>query len=192
MAGSGPCRRLGQYHLLRSPGTTPRIANRSWCWHDPPTRGRTFNNYAWTDEAFEAGGLFSSVITTDWRRMVGESMASGRRSPFHRLLPMRKAKSEEVKDLKTARTRGTVVKLGTADFTGKRWQAVQRRVSEQLSHAVESASVPTGSERGIARSPAASSQSVLNSSSTAPFASSKRICIASKPEAWVEQLRHGS
>ena len=76
--------------------------------------GRTFNNYAWTDEAFEAGGVFFgdySGLTAYGGRVYGvwtekpaavEAAAEG-------------AKSIEGSEPKP-RPRGTVVKLGTADF----------------------------------------------------------------------------
>ena len=76
--------------------------------------GRTFSNYAWTDEAFEAGGVFFgdySGLAAFGGRVYGiwtekpvavESSAEG-------------AKSIEGNEPKP-RPRGTVVKLGTADF----------------------------------------------------------------------------
>jgi hypothetical protein len=80
-------------------------------------RGRTFNNYAWTDEAFEAGGLFFG----DYNGLAaygGRVYGVWTEKPIPPPPSDEKNKSEEVKDAKTP-TRGTVVKLGTADFTGK-------------------------------------------------------------------------
>ena len=82
--------------------------------------GRSFNNYAWTHEAFEAGGVFFgdySGIAAYGGRVYGiwtEQPA-----------PEAKDKSEPEKDAKDAqgekaekpKPRGTVVKLGTADFS---------------------------------------------------------------------------
>jgi len=81
--------------------------------------GRTFNNYAWTDEAFEAGGLFFgdySGLAAYGGRVYG--VWTEKPIPPPSPAPDEKSKAEEVKDAKTP-PRGTVVKLGTADFTGK-------------------------------------------------------------------------
>lgn len=78
--------------------------------------GRSFNNYAWTDEAFEAGGLFFGDYN-------GLAAYGGRVYGVWTEKPVpppsdEKSKSEEGKDGKP-QPRGTVIKLGTADFTGK-------------------------------------------------------------------------
>ena len=76
--------------------------------------GRTFNNYAWTDEPFEASGVFfgdySGIAAYGGRvygiwteKPVPVSDAEG------------KSKPEEGKDAKP-QPRGTIVRIGTADF----------------------------------------------------------------------------
>ena len=80
-------------------------------------QGRTFNNYAWTDEAFEAGGLFFG----DYNGLAaygGRVYGVWTEKPIPPPPPPsdEKSKSEEAKDAKP-QPRGTVVKLGTADFT---------------------------------------------------------------------------
>ena len=81
--------------------------------------GRSFNNYAWTDEPFEASGVFFgdySGIAAYGGRVYGiwtEKPATA---------PEVKDKPEEGKDAKDAKEakpqpRGTIVKIGTADFT---------------------------------------------------------------------------
>jgi len=83
--------------------------------------GRTFNNYAWTDEAFEAGGVFFgdySGLAAYGGRVYGvwtEKPAVGEASA-------EVAKSTEGTEEKP-RPRGTVVKLGTADFGSARQTA---------------------------------------------------------------------
>ena len=80
-------------------------------------QGRTFNNYAWTDEAFEAGGLFFG----DYSGLAaygGRVYGVWTEKPIPPPPSDEKNKSEEGKDAKTP-LRGTVVKLGTADFSGK-------------------------------------------------------------------------
>lgn len=76
--------------------------------------GRTFNNYAWADEAFEAGGVFfgdysglaayGGRVYGVWteKPTAGEVSADGSKS------------TEKIEE--KPRPRGTVVKLGTADF----------------------------------------------------------------------------
>ena len=79
-------------------------------------QGRSFNNYAWTDEAFEAGGLFFgdySGLAAYGGRVYGVWTEKPNPPP-----PSDdKSKPEETKEAKP-QPRGTVVKLGTADFTG--------------------------------------------------------------------------
>ena len=79
--------------------------------------GRTFNNYAWTDEAFEAGGLFFGDYS-------GLAAYGGRVYGVWTEKPVPpapasddKSKTEEGKE-KDAKPqpKGTVVKVGTADF----------------------------------------------------------------------------
>ena len=80
-------------------------------------QGRTFNNYAWTDEAFEAGGLFFG----DYSGLAaygGRVYGVWTEKPVPPPTSDEKNTSEEGKDAKP-QPRGTVVKLGTADFTGK-------------------------------------------------------------------------
>ena len=78
--------------------------------------GRTFNNYAWTDEPFEAGGLFfgdysgiaafGGRVYGVWTEKPATPTAEGRAN----------TNKEEVTQSKPS-VKGTVVKLGTADFT---------------------------------------------------------------------------
>jgi hypothetical protein len=78
-------------------------------------QGRTFNNYAWTDEAFEAGGLFFgdySGLAAYGGRVYGVWTEKPAPAP----IPDEKTKSEETKDSKP-QPKGTIVKVGTADFT---------------------------------------------------------------------------
>jgi len=78
--------------------------------------GHTFNNYAWTDEAFEAGGVFFgdySGLAAYGGRVYGvwtEKPSS--------LVPDASNKPDTNTETKP-QTQGTVVKLGTADFSGK-------------------------------------------------------------------------
>lgn len=79
--------------------------------------GNTFNNYAWTDEPFEAGGLFFG----DYNGLAaygGRVYGVWTERPTPAPTPNEKT-SDENKDAKPPR-RGTIVKLGTADFTGQR------------------------------------------------------------------------
>ena len=81
--------------------------------------GRTFTNYAWTDEAFEASGVFFgdySGIAAYGGRVYG--IWTEKPAPA----PEIKTKPEEGKDTKDAKEakpqpRGTIVKIGTADFS---------------------------------------------------------------------------
>ena len=76
--------------------------------------GRTFNNYAWTDDAFEAGGVFFG----DYSGLAaygGRVYGVWTEKPAPESTPEPAEKTEEGKNAKP-RPRGTVVKLGTADF----------------------------------------------------------------------------
>ena len=85
---------------------------------------RSFTNYAWTEEAFEAGGVFFGDYT-------GLAAYGGRVYGIWMEKPAAvaeaKSKSEDGKDAKDGKDpkdakpqpRGTIVKLGTADFTKK-------------------------------------------------------------------------
>ena len=77
-------------------------------------QGRTFNNYAWSEQAFEAGGVFFgdySGLTAYGGRVYGVWTEK----PVPAEAPEEKAKSDEAKETKPVR-KGTVVKVGTADF----------------------------------------------------------------------------
>lgn len=74
--------------------------------------GRSFNNYAWTDEPFEAGGVFFG----DYSGLAaygGRVYGVWTEKPAPAAEPENKA--DEDKKSKP-RSRGTVVKVGTADF----------------------------------------------------------------------------
>lgn len=80
---------------------------------------RTFANYAWTDDAFEAGGVFFGDYTglaAYGGRVYG--IWTEKPAPEPAPAPDAKNKREEKKDgTEVRRARGTVVKVGTADFT---------------------------------------------------------------------------
>ena len=74
------------------------------------------SNYAWTDEPFEASGVFFgdySGIAAYGGRVYG--IWTEKPAPA----PEAKDKPEESKDAREAKPqpRGTIVKIGTADFT---------------------------------------------------------------------------
>jgi len=76
--------------------------------------GRTFNNYAWTDEAFEAGGVFFG----DYSGLAaygGRVFGVWAEKPAPEPAPETANQTEEGKKTRP-RSRGTVVKVGTADF----------------------------------------------------------------------------
>jgi len=78
--------------------------------------GRSFTNYAWTSEAFEASGVFFgdyTGLTAYGGRVYGIWMEKPAPAPEE------KSKPEEAKPAKEAKPqpRGTIVKVGTADFT---------------------------------------------------------------------------
>jgi hypothetical protein len=76
--------------------------------------GRTFHNYAWTEEPFEAGGVFFgdySGIAAYGGRVYGvwtEKPAPAAAAD--------EEKSDTARESKPVR-RGTIVKVGTADFS---------------------------------------------------------------------------
>jgi hypothetical protein len=80
-------------------------------------QGHTFNNYAWTDEAFEAGGVFFGDYT-GLAAYAGRVYGVWTEKPTAPPLSDEKSQAEGGKEAKP-RPRGTVVKLGTADFTGE-------------------------------------------------------------------------
>jgi BNR repeat-like domain len=90
--------------------------------------GHTFNNYAWTDNPFEASGVFFgdySGVAAYGGRVYGiwtEKPAPApetKDKPDAMEKPEVKEKSDEGKNAKDAKPqpRGTIVKIGTADFT---------------------------------------------------------------------------
>ena len=88
--------------------------------------GRSFNNYAWTDEPFEAGGVFLgdySGIAAYGGRVYGiwteKPVPAPERTDQAENKSEAKDKSKDGKDEQDAKPqpRGTIVKVGTADFT---------------------------------------------------------------------------
>ena len=79
-------------------------------------QGHTFNNYAWTDEAFEAGGVFFGDYT-GLAAYAGRVYGVWTEKPTAPPLLDENGKTEGGKEAKP-QPRGTMVKLGTADFTG--------------------------------------------------------------------------
>ena len=79
--------------------------------------GQNFKNYAWTEEPFEASGVFFgdyNGLAAYGGRVYG--MWTEKPAP----VPEEKEEKEKSDEKETKpRPRGTVVKLGTADFTGK-------------------------------------------------------------------------
>ena len=74
--------------------------------------GRTFNNFAWTEQPFEAGGVFFGDYS-------GIAAYGGRVYGAWTEKPVDESEGEtKPDDAKKPRARGTVVKVGTADFTG--------------------------------------------------------------------------
>lgn len=76
--------------------------------------GRTFDNYAWSDEPFEAGGVFFGDYS-------GLAAYGGRVYGTWTEKPAPSANSDE-KDSEQGKGKkrtGTVIKVGTADFTGR-------------------------------------------------------------------------
>jgi hypothetical protein len=87
--------------------------------------GKTFNNYAWTDQPFEAGGVFFgdySGIAAYGGRVYGtwtEKPAPTPPPATDRDKPEAGKDTKDAKETKDAKPqpRGTIVKIGTADFT---------------------------------------------------------------------------
>jgi hypothetical protein len=80
--------------------------------------GRSFNNYAWTDEPFEAGGVFFgdySGLAAYGGRVYG--MWTEKPAPLTEVKdkPGAGKETKEAKDSKP-QPRGTIVRIGTADF----------------------------------------------------------------------------
>jgi hypothetical protein len=79
--------------------------------------GRTFTNYAWTDEAFEANDVFFgdySGLAAYGGRVYG--IWTEKPAPPPEVTDNAKDKTADGKDAKP-RPRGTIVKIGTADFS---------------------------------------------------------------------------
>jgi hypothetical protein len=74
--------------------------------------GRSFSNYAWTDEAFEAGDVFFGDYT-------GLAAFGGRVYGVWTEKPNDAAESDITSVDKHSGTHGTVVKVGVADFNGQ-------------------------------------------------------------------------
>ena len=89
--------------------------------------GRSFSNYAWTDNPFEASGVFFgdySGIAAYGGRVYGiwtekPATAPEAKDPDANDKPEVKDKADEDKNAKDAKPqpRGTIVKIGTADFS---------------------------------------------------------------------------
>jgi len=82
--------------------------------------GHTFNNYAWTEEPFEAGGVFFgdySGLAANGGRVYG--VWTEKPSPVPDPDEKKKSGDESAAGKeKKAAARGTLIKLGTADFSG--------------------------------------------------------------------------
>ena len=84
--------------------------------------GRTFANYAWTDEPFEASGVFFGDYTgvaAYGGRVYGIWTEKPVPAPEQKEEETEKKADESEKEKKDAKPqpRGTIVKIGTADFT---------------------------------------------------------------------------
>lgn len=80
--------------------------------------GRFFNNYAWTETPFEAGGVFFgdySGLAAYGGRVYGVWTEKPVAPPTPETKADTKEKSQDTKETK-AQPRGTAVKVGTADF----------------------------------------------------------------------------
>ena len=80
-------------------------------------QGRTFNNYAWSDQPFEAGGVFFGDYT-GLAAYGGRVYGVWTEKPVPVEVPEEKAKSDDAKEAKPVR-KGTVVMVGTADFNSE-------------------------------------------------------------------------
>ncbi|MGC1452440.1 MAG: sialidase family protein, partial [Candidatus Sulfotelmatobacter sp.] len=80
--------------------------------------GHSFNNYAWTDEAFEVGSVFFgdySGIAAYGGRVYGVWTEEPAPAPEVKPKPEEGKEAKESKEAKP-QPRGTIVKVGTADF----------------------------------------------------------------------------
>jgi len=83
--------------------------------------GRSFPNYAWTDEAFEASGVFFGDYTglaAYGGRVYGVWMEKPAPVPAPAAPPDATGKPQEDKEAKP-QPRGTIIRVGTADFTNQ-------------------------------------------------------------------------
>lgn len=81
--------------------------------------GHTFTNYAWTDEPFEASGVFFgdySGIAAYGGRVYGIWTEKPAPAPEVKDKPQEGKDTKDAKDAKP-QPRGTIVKIGTADFS---------------------------------------------------------------------------
>src|SRR5579872_5216581 len=81
--------------------------------------GRTFSNYAWTDEPFEAGGLFCgdySGLAAYGGRVYGSWTEKPAPPPAPEKTPAEQKPNPEQQKEAPQQPKGTVIKLGTADF----------------------------------------------------------------------------
>jgi hypothetical protein len=76
-------------------------------------QARTFNNYAWTDTPFEAGGYFFGDYS-------GLAAYGGRVYGAWTEQPAAASKGDRADRNAESTVRGTIVRVGVADFTGKR------------------------------------------------------------------------
>ncbi len=113
MASRRSDRRIGQRALLRPPRAI-RLNHKQIVVLARSTDGaHTFTNYAWTDNPFEASGVFFGDYT-------GLAAYGGRVYGIWTEKPVAK-KPEEGKEKEVSESkpqpRGTIVKVGTADFS---------------------------------------------------------------------------
>jgi len=82
--------------------------------------GSSFNNYAWTDNPFDASGVFFgdySGLAAYGGRVYGAW--TEKPVPAPETKEKEKPAEKEEKSTKPPRREGTIVKVGTADFTKK-------------------------------------------------------------------------